>query len=296
MDLEIVRRIAGPVVGAVIGYFTNYIAVKMLFFPRNPVYLFGHQLPLTPGAIPKGKARLARAAGEVVAGTLLTREDLEGFLLAEETEEAILAAALRKCSEQIHTLICKAADISEDTYQEKRARLCDAVSLEVVQSLDVRGLVQEHGSELLREKTEQSTMLRLVLTEKKQQEIVDLAAEKLQEMIDEKGQDYVRDVLSGKIAGIEEQTVLEFLSQTGVDEAHLREAVRETYRRVVSENLEKLLTRINIAGIITEKINAMSVEEMERLVLVMMKKELNLIVSLGALIGFVLGLVNLLLG
>ena len=83
MDLEIVRRIAGPVVGAVIGYFTNYIAVKMLFFPRKPVYLFGHQLPLTPGAIPKGKERLAKAAGDVVAGALLTREDLEDFLLRQ---------------------------------------------------------------------------------------------------------------------------------------------------------------------------------------------------------------------
>ena len=39
-----------PVIGAVIGYFTNLIAVKMLFYPRKPVYIFGHQLPLTPGA------------------------------------------------------------------------------------------------------------------------------------------------------------------------------------------------------------------------------------------------------
>ena len=123
MDLEIVRRCAGPVVGAVIGYFTNYIAVKMLFFPRKPIFLFGHQLPLTPGAIPKGKERLARAAGDVVAGALLTREDLEGFLLSEETEEQIVAAVLRQSSEKIHDLICKAADLSEDTYQEKRSQL-----------------------------------------------------------------------------------------------------------------------------------------------------------------------------
>lgn len=296
MDLEIVRRCAGPVVGAVIGYFTNYIAVKMLFFPRKPIFLFGHQLPLTPGAIPKGKERLARAAGNVVAGSLLTREDLEGFLLSEETEDQIVAAVLRQSGERIHDLICKAADLSEDAYQEKRSQLCDAVSLEVVQSIDARGLVLEHGGELLREKAEQSTMLRLVLTERKQQEIAEFAADKLQELLDEKGQGYVREVLSDKLAGIEEQTALEFLSDTGVDEIHLRQAVLDTYHRLVNDNLEKLLTRINIAGIVTDKINAMSVEELEKLVLAMMKKELNLIVSLGALIGFVLGLVNLLLG
>ena len=54
----IITYLLPPLIGAVIGYFTNLIAVKMLFYPHKAVYLFGHQLPLTPGAIPKGKARL----------------------------------------------------------------------------------------------------------------------------------------------------------------------------------------------------------------------------------------------
>ena len=44
-----------------------------------------------------------------------------------------------------------------------------------------------------------------------------------------------------------------------------------------------------------EKINAMSIDELERLVYDVMKKELNAIVNLGALIGFILGLINLLI-
>ena len=44
--------ITGPVIGAAIGSFTNFIAVKMLFYPRKEILLFGHPLPFTPGAIP----------------------------------------------------------------------------------------------------------------------------------------------------------------------------------------------------------------------------------------------------
>ena len=44
---------------------------------------------------------------------------------------------------------------------------------------------------------------------------------------------------------------------------------------------------------VEKKINDMDVEEMERLVQSVMKKELSTIVNLGALIGFVLGLFNL---
>ena len=36
----------------------------------------GHKLPFTPGAIPKGKPRLAKAVGTIVANDLLTEEDI----------------------------------------------------------------------------------------------------------------------------------------------------------------------------------------------------------------------------
>ena len=41
------------------------------------------------------------------------------------------------------------------------------------------------------------------------------------------------------------------------------------------------------------KINSMDVLELEKLILIIMKKELNALVNLGALIGFALGLLNL---
>ena len=53
--------------------------------------------------------------------------------------------------------------------------------------------------------------------------------------------------------------------------------------------------RIDIAGIIEDKINGMAVEDLEVMVLKVMKKELDTIVNLGALIGLLLGLVNLLI-
>ena len=72
----ITHFIIPPLIGAVIGYFTNLIAVKMLFFPREEKRLFGHRIPFTPGAIPKGKARLAKSAGKIVQDELFTREDI----------------------------------------------------------------------------------------------------------------------------------------------------------------------------------------------------------------------------
>ena len=55
---EILRMMAGPLTGAVIGYFTNMIAVKMLFYPKTEKRLFGKRLPLTPGVLRFKPARM----------------------------------------------------------------------------------------------------------------------------------------------------------------------------------------------------------------------------------------------
>ncbi len=69
-----------PVAGGIIGYFTNWLAIKMLFRPHEAVYLNKYKVPFTPGLIPKEKARIASTLGDTVGNYLLTQEViLEGF-------------------------------------------------------------------------------------------------------------------------------------------------------------------------------------------------------------------------
>ncbi|MCL2703770.1 MAG: DUF445 family protein [Defluviitaleaceae bacterium] len=65
-----------PVAGGVIGYFTNVVAIKMLFRPHYEKRLFGIKLPFTPGLIPKEKHRLAQKMGETLAKNVLTEDEL----------------------------------------------------------------------------------------------------------------------------------------------------------------------------------------------------------------------------
>ncbi len=75
--LELVRFIAPPIVGGIIGYFTNDLAIKMLFRPYRPLYLFKRQLPLTPGLIPGNQGRLAQRIADTIMGSLLTPTELQ---------------------------------------------------------------------------------------------------------------------------------------------------------------------------------------------------------------------------
>ena len=93
LDSIWLRVLAPPIVGGVIGYFTNDLAIKMLFRPYRPYYLFKRRLPLTPGLIPSNQGRLAQRIADTIMGSLLTPEELENLarrlLQTERTQQAI---------------------------------------------------------------------------------------------------------------------------------------------------------------------------------------------------------------
>jgi uncharacterized membrane protein YheB (UPF0754 family) len=83
-----------PVAGAIIGYFTNDLAIKMLFRPYKPIYIGKRQLPFTPGLIPSNQERLAQKVSDTIMGSLLTPTELQKLaqrlLQTERVESAIL--------------------------------------------------------------------------------------------------------------------------------------------------------------------------------------------------------------
>ena len=78
-------------------------------------------------------------------------------------------------------------------------------------------------------------------------------------------------------------------------EDEIRRILSAVYKKLVLTGTERLMSAIDIADIIKSRIDAMSIAEMEKMVLQVMKKELTTIVNLGALIGFLIGLLNNLL-
>jgi len=73
-------EIATPFVTGFVGYFTNYLAIKMLFRPhKRKWYSFGWQ-----GVIPRNRTKLAKEVGNLVGNNLLTEKDILNSLKKEE--------------------------------------------------------------------------------------------------------------------------------------------------------------------------------------------------------------------
>ena len=56
--------------------------------------------------------------------------------------------------------------------------------------------------------------------------------------------------------------------------------------------MQTIFSSLNISEAIEKKIYNMDVKEIEKLFMIVMKKELNAIVNLGAILGLILGIIN----
>jgi len=93
-----------PVAGGIIGYFTNDIAIKMLFRPYRAIYIGKRQLPFTPGLIPRNQERLAQRISDTIMGSLLTPGELQNLarrLLQPERVQGGILWLLRLALDQV---------------------------------------------------------------------------------------------------------------------------------------------------------------------------------------------------
>jgi uncharacterized membrane protein YheB (UPF0754 family) len=97
---DLLLLISIPLVSALIGYVTNYIAVVMLFRPHKPRRFLGLSLQ---GLVPRRQKEIAQSLGAMIERDLFSHSDIQQALQsAETTEEA--AAFL---NEQIDQFIQK---------------------------------------------------------------------------------------------------------------------------------------------------------------------------------------------
>lgn len=139
MPLEFVnwwQFILPPMAGAIIGYFTNDLAINMLFRPYKPLYIFNKQLPFTPGLIPRNQERLAKRVSDTIMSSLLTPEELQKLakrLLQTERVKAgifwLLQLAFKQIKEDKEQKTARIlADILRDLFGDSLPKLLKIIA------------------------------------------------------------------------------------------------------------------------------------------------------------------------
>lgn len=289
--------IIGPLVGAVIGYCTNFIAVKMLFRPLKEVRICGIKVPFTPGIIPKEQGRLAKAIGGVVGNKLLTNDTFREYLLADEIKNKIRAevnkfvGTLKEDNSAITEKLTSVID--EDKIEFNLIEIKTTVAQKVynkLRTMNIGDLFADQAGSVVKSKV-QGSFLAMMINDDLIDSFIGPAAEKINDYIEDKSPAIIYDMVDGEVDSLLEKPfgdVVTYLDTIGLKYGELAVNAYETF---VENKLEKVLANFNIVKIVEDKVNDMDVLEVEELLLSVIKKELNAVVNLGALIGFILGII-----
>jgi len=76
-----------PIISAFIGWFTNWVAIKMLFHPKKPIFVLGLRIQ---GIFPKNQQQFAEKLGKVVGSELLSFSELEEKITKQENIDKLI--------------------------------------------------------------------------------------------------------------------------------------------------------------------------------------------------------------
>jgi uncharacterized membrane protein YheB (UPF0754 family) len=152
-EMEWMPWVIAPLVGAIIGYVTNTIAIAMLFRPHHPKKLGWLRLQ---GLIPKRQPDIARKIGEVVGNHLLDHKDLVSAFENMDIEEILsdlLSKGLGEKISEFQAMPLIGAFLTPERVEglkegivrsilKRRSSLFQAIEDQLEKNLDVSGIVE----------------------------------------------------------------------------------------------------------------------------------------------------------
>jgi len=299
--VDVLKICLAPLLGGVIGYITNDIAIKMLFHPRKSYYIGKFHIPFTPGLIPQQKSRIAKSVGHVVSMQLLNAETLKDTILSQRAIDSLqekLQQEITKLSTDTRTLRdLLELRFSPEEVEQTKDKLCGKAVGVLMQKLtqahigsviadsiteDVKKLIPDAG-------------LSLFFSDMVAKSLGNVIEKVVEDKIQEKGPELLENEISQTAENLLELQLCELYQMNRQYIPKATAWLVSVYREALDVNLEKVLSALDIENIIVEKISAFDAAQLEGMIFGILNRELKAIVYLGAALGFLMGFINLLL-
>ena len=286
--MEILAFFAAPILGGLIALSTNWLAIRMLFRPHREVRVLGVKLPFTPGLIPKERVRIANKLADAISTKLLTPDVFAKELINPDMlflPDITIGEALQKSEIKLLNgeYVGKSIDRLLPWLAEELA-LLDEKHPQINEKL------REFTEKVISESAGGFAAM-FISTEKVYDSIKSGITEHLscvdkRQLLKEKicsfaNSEFTNDMLTEKVLDV---NIRKFLTSLAKKEEH-------TALRVFKQFVEYFAKNLPIARMIENRIAEFDVAEAEEIILSVTGRELKVIVLLGGVLGFVIGMV-----
>jgi uncharacterized membrane-anchored protein YjiN (DUF445 family) len=293
--MDIISAVLPPLVGGVIGYITNDLAIRMLFRPFKPVVLGRFRLPLTPGIVPRHQAELAVALGAEVERRFFNADDLEIVFQSDEFTCAVADSVtdlLYTGKTPLYSAMAALASSgdTEKAFSFARDTFCRQIGRALLE-VDYAPLAAGVVREILNDKNIGN--LKKQMVNSMVESLPDAISDGIRRFIRSEGNGALAPIVDGVVRELTDHSVRSLAKQYFPDRELTREVVCRIYRRFMAGYVRRVVDSIDVGGMITEKVRQMEPAAIEALILSVVSREFRYVVLLGGLIGAVIGTVNI---
>ncbi len=121
-----------PFIAAVIGWFTNFLAVKMLFHPKEKKRILSFEIQ---GIFPKRQKALARKLGALVARELISFDEIKEKLIKEENLDGVMELIDERITEFLEASLQESSPFLAAFMSEKKKTQLKQVALDEIKEV-----------------------------------------------------------------------------------------------------------------------------------------------------------------
>jgi uncharacterized membrane protein YheB (UPF0754 family) len=301
-----------PIAGAIIGYVTNAIAIKMLFRPLKELRILGIRVPFTPGILPRERHKLADSIGRMVERELLTPEILNERLSRQDTRDA-LSKSISEYTSKLLALPPAEWDAKiPELAREGASGIYPKAAKGLISLLnrdDIKYALEDQGRRLIANTIDKlSTFQRFFVS-----------AGQFDSTLREKMPEIIRDLIlqlealinspetKAKILKTLEEEIRSFPAKnTNINlekflnldtgkKARLDAFLAEKILSTANDQIDSLLKTINIRTLVSDRIDTLDMIRVERIILDVMAGQLKWINIFGGILGALIGGIQVLL-
>ena len=234
--------------------------------------------------------------GNAVGKSLLGENEMLGMLKSDNMKDTIAGGINCGIQEymQDKTLGMAAESFAgEESWAEMKEKAGTYLSEKIaagIQTVNIQDLIVEQGKAAI---TQMGGMVAMFVNDSMIAALAQPIARNIEDYIAAEGYDKIKSSVMEELDALENKNLPDLVNED--IQKRISGKVMEIYDEFVEKKGTEIAKGFDVCTVVEEKINAMDVRELESLILSVMKHELGMVVNLGALIGFVLGLLNLLI-
>ena len=157
--INIIRILILAIMGGLIGYLTNVVAIKLIFRPINPIKIPIFNIEIV-GMIPKRKSEIAKNIGEIISDQFLSIDEIIDGIITDEDKDNItnyIKLKIKLILDEKMTLIPGTikllvqnyiSDIIEDEIKSSIDELSEEIMIKANNRINIEEIVKNKINEL----------------------------------------------------------------------------------------------------------------------------------------------------